>query len=213
MKHMRANKDQGAIGIGTLIIFIALILVAAIAAAVIISTAESLEEKAEAAKNDAERLVRSSPMIMIAEGTVDATTGNIDQVDIYIDLYGSEGVDMRDVVLHVVATPSSGNAISDDLTFNTNTPGQATSAFFGTSVILDPLGQFNPSGTPPTFILGERARLKLTIDLSSSGINVPLPEASSLEIYTHVTTSGHERYDFYRTPSAFPSGGVVTLEE
>jgi flagellin FlaB len=207
MKHMHRKKDIGAIGIGTLIIFIALILVAAIAAAVIIKTAEELEEKAKAAGDDAQKMVRASPMIMIAEGTV--TSGNINQIALYIDLYGSEGVDMRDLVLHIVANPQTGNGVSTDLTFNTATPTTANADNFGTDEILDPLNQYDPTATPPRYILGERARLVLTVSLTQALVN--LPPSSTLEIFSHVTTSGNERYDYFRTPSAYPNGGVVTL--
>ncbi|MDG6223966.1 MAG: hypothetical protein QCI82_00455 [Candidatus Thermoplasmatota archaeon] len=209
MKRMHWKRDTGAIGIGTLIIFIALILVAAIAAAVIIATAEDLEEKAQSAKQDAVKLVRAAPMIMIAEGTVSGS--NVVSIDLYMDLYGSEGVDMRDLVLHILVTPTTGNAVSTDLTFNTASPTQATAQFFATDEVLDPLNQYDPTATPPRYILGERARLVLTVDLSTA--LTALPPASTLEIYTHVTTSGHQRYDFFRTPSAYPTGGIVSLLE
>jgi archaellin len=181
--------------------------VAAIAAAVIIKTAEELEERAEAAGDDAEKMVRSSPMIMIAEGTV--TSGNIDTVYLYIDLYGSEGVDMRNVVLHLVASPSSGNAKSADLTYNTVTPGTADSDNYGTEMIVDPLTQYDPTATPPRYILGDRARLKLTVTLTQS--LATLPPDSTLEIWTHATTTANPRYDYFRTPSAYPNGGIVSL--
>jgi archaellin len=208
MDRINRMNMKAAIGIGTLIIFIALILVAAIAAAVIIKTAEQLEEKAEVAGEDAQDLVRNTPMIILAEGTVNSNS--INSVDLYIDLYGSEGVDMNDVVLHVVAVPLSGNGVSVDLMFNSGAPTTADVDNYGVTEVNDPLNQYDPTATPARFILGERTLLKLTINLNSALVN--LPPNSSLEIWTHVTTSGHIRYDSFSTPSAYPNGGVIPLE-
>jgi flagellin FlaB len=208
MKKPSKKEDAGAIGIGTLIVFIALILVAAIAAAVIIGTAEELEEQAEQVSDDTTQMIRGPVMIVYAEG--DVNNGVIDTVYLYVDLYGSEGIDMRDVVLHVVATPSSGNAVSHDLKFNDGTPNNAGSDNFGTDVVNDPLQLYNPAGTPPTYILGKKAMLKLEIDLSAGSLTTLSPN-SMLEIQTFVAESGHTPYDQYRTPSAYPLGGVVKL--
>ena len=204
----RKKEQEGAIGIGTLIIFIALILVAAIAAAVIIKTAEELEEQGEKVSDDASQLVSSTPQIKIAEGTVSA--GSVNSIDLYIDLYGSDAVDMRNVVLHLLATPNGGTADSVDISFNLGNPTSATTTFFGTVEVIDPNNQYNPTGNPATYLLGERARLKLTVNLALS--LVTLPPDSSLEIWMHTTTSGHQTYDYYETPAEYPSGGVVKME-
>jgi archaellin len=209
MRTPPKKKDaEGAIGIGTLIIFIALILVAAIAAAVIISTAEELEEQGEKVSDDAQKLVSSTPQIKIAEGTV--SSGSVSSVDLYIDLYGSDAVDMRNVVLHILATPNGGTADSVDLTYNVGNPTSATSAFYGTTEVVDPNNQYNPTGNPATYLLGERVRLRLTVNLALSVVS--LPPDSPLEIWVHTTTSGHQTYDYYETPAEYPSGGVVKLE-
>ncbi|MFO8050250.1 MAG: hypothetical protein R6V01_00945 [Thermoplasmatota archaeon] len=211
MKIIREKKKMGAIGIGTLIVFIALILVAAIAAAVIIGTAEDLEERAENAGESAENLVQASPVINIAEGNVDSATGTVDEIYLYIDLYGNEAVDMRDVVIHMIVTPSGGSGQSDDLTLDPNDVTSADDENYACEEIVDPLNSWNPSGSPATFILSERARLKLTIDLDLSV--TALPPASIFEVYMKVTTSGHQTYDYYRTPSSYPDGGIVVLED
>jgi archaellin len=46
------NRDEGSIGIGAMIVFIALILVAAVASTIIIKTAEELQQNAEATSDD-----------------------------------------------------------------------------------------------------------------------------------------------------------------
>jgi flagellin FlaB len=210
MKRKILKKKEGAIGIGTLIVFIALILVAAIAAAVIIGTAEDLEERAESAGEAAKNLVQSTPVIKIAEGDLMTTPTTVSRVYLYIDLYGNGGVKMTDVVLHILATPNGGIATTGDLKFDptASNPGFDT---YTVEEIIDPNGQWDPTGTPASYILGERARLKLTIDLGVSAI--ALGPDSVLEIFMQVTTSGHQTYDYYRTPASYPSGGIVLLED
>ena len=46
------NEDSGSIGIGAMIVFIALILVAAVASTIIIKTAEELQQNAEQTSSD-----------------------------------------------------------------------------------------------------------------------------------------------------------------
>ncbi|MBN1391055.1 MAG: hypothetical protein JXA22_10490 [Candidatus Thermoplasmatota archaeon] len=208
MKGRIPKKEEGAIGIGTLIIFIALILVAAIAAAVIIGTAEDLEEKAESASESAQKLVESSPTIIIAEGDISASN-TISVVNLYINLYGGEGVDMRDVVIHILATPSGGNGVSGDVTLDT--VGSADADSFAVVEIHDPLGSWDPTGTPASYILSRRAQLMIVINLGLAATS--LPPDSTLEFTIDVTTSGHETYDSYRTPASYPAGGVVSLED
>ena len=123
---------------------------------------------------------------------------------------------MQDVVIHAIATPYSGTAVSADIKFNPN--GDHTSAqvsgteyYFGTEEIIDPLNQYDVSSSPESLILGERAQLKLTLDLSL--YLTTLSEDSDLQFLITVTTSGHLKKEYYSTPAAYPPSGIVRLED
>tara|TARA_B100000614_G_scaffold257170_1_gene276964 strand:- start:3021 stop:3599 length:579 start_codon:yes stop_codon:yes gene_type:complete len=77
--HNDSMKDDkiAAIGIGAMIVFIALILVAAVAAAVIIQTAEKLQQNAQTAGDDTADEMSGKIMIntaYVGTGTADAVT-------------------------------------------------------------------------------------------------------------------------------------------
>ncbi|HIF90569.1 MAG TPA: flagellin, partial [Candidatus Poseidoniales archaeon] len=62
---MNENSDDlAAIGIGAMIVFIALILVAAVAAAVIIQTAEKLQQNAQATGDDTQEQMSTKVILL-----------------------------------------------------------------------------------------------------------------------------------------------------
>lgn len=210
MKHMKKKNEIGAIGIGTLIVFIALILVAAIAAAVIIGTAEDLEERSQQAGDDAQTMVQQVPRIVRAEGQVDAS-GDIDEVYIYLDYIGSDGVDMNNIVLHVLSSPNNGLSESADLTMNTGQLTIPTSNLFAVEVVIDPLGNFVPTASPPRYIIGEGTMLKLTVDLSLA--TSALPPDSDLRVEITTSDSGSKTIDVWETPAAYEQAGSIMMLE
>jgi len=71
------NREEGSIGIGAMIVFIALILVAAVASTIIIKTAEELQQNAEATSDDTRKEI--SGKISILQVLVNTSDGtNID---------------------------------------------------------------------------------------------------------------------------------------
>ena len=73
------NRDEGSIGIGAMIVFIALILVAAVASTIIIKTAEELQQNAEATSDDTRKEI--SGKISILQVLVNTSDGtNIDSM-------------------------------------------------------------------------------------------------------------------------------------
>ncbi|WP_292469278.1 archaellin/type IV pilin N-terminal domain-containing protein [Methanolobus sp.] len=106
-KAFNLNKNTRAqVGIGTLIIFIAMVLVAAVAAAVLIQTSGILQQKAQSTGKQSTQEVSSNLMIKNIEG-IRAKTGSnlsatIDLLKLQVALnVGSSPVDVNQVVISI----------------------------------------------------------------------------------------------------------------
>ena len=85
------SREEGSIGIGAMIVFIALILVAAVASTIIIKTAEELQQNAENTSSDtrqqisgkvsvADVYVKTTADTDNADADDDATTGTMEDI-------------------------------------------------------------------------------------------------------------------------------------
>ncbi|MCQ6963372.1 archaellin/type IV pilin N-terminal domain-containing protein [Methanolobus chelungpuianus] len=113
---MKANRTlsmskntRAQVGIGTLIIFIAMVLVAAVAAAVLIQTSGILQQKAQQTGKQSTQEVSSNLMIKNIEGIRAKADGNATALSETIDLLklsvglnvGSAPVDVKQVVISI----------------------------------------------------------------------------------------------------------------
>ena len=103
-EFIHESEERGQVGIGTLIVFIAMVLVAAIAAGVLVNTAGVLQATAEDAGKQSVDKVTNRVEVLNSHGTVGAD-GSIDNVTMTIRLAaGSSSVDMNETTIKYLSS-------------------------------------------------------------------------------------------------------------
>jgi flagellin-like protein len=135
------TDDRGQVGIGTLIIFIALVLVSAVAAGVLIDTSGQLESRASDTGEDAQAQVSNQIDVVSATGVDTDTDDGIDEIELVVKKSpGSDPIDLEDATIQY----QSGSSV-ETLTYAGSTSGTefATTqvAGSGTETVLDDNGE------------------------------------------------------------------------
>jgi len=105
---MFTDTDRGQVGIGTLIVFIAMVLVAAIAAGVLINTAGLLQSQAEATGEESSEQVTDRVQVDSVVGFADGSGDNVEEVHVNIRRgAGSGDIDVDEITIDAFAAGSS----------------------------------------------------------------------------------------------------------
>ena len=120
---MKANQkfhDRAEVGVGTLIVFIAMVLVAAVAAAVLINTTGVLQQRAQSTGKEATQEVSSNLKIVNVYGQV--ASGKINELRVVSQLSaGALPMDLQQLIVHFSDGASTFNYEWTDAYDNTGT--------------------------------------------------------------------------------------------
>jgi flagellin-like protein len=177
------DDERGQVGIGTLIIFIALVLVAAVAAGVLINTSGLLQAQAEDTGADAQAQVGNQIEVVSANGDVDSGNDEVDNVTLVVKKSaGSDPIDLSQATVQYTSDSASAT-----LTFDSNNASTATFAVNDTEGDNDAEPVLENSDKLVVFInadaidsggiaAGEQVELQLVDQSGAStfyGVNVP----------------------------------------
>jgi len=117
------NEDRGQVGIGTLIVFIAMVLVAAIAAGVLINTAGFLQSQAEATGQESTDLVSERIDVTSEVGIVgNSSSGELDSIRVAVTgAAGSDQIDLSETTIQAVGPNGQANLVFTDEAANGST--------------------------------------------------------------------------------------------
>jgi flagellin FlaB len=130
------DDDRGQVGIGTLIVFIAMVLVAAIAAGVLVNTAGFLQATAEDAGQESVDKVTNRVEVLNTHGVVG--DGTIRNINMTVRLAaGSSSVDMNETSIKYLSSQTVQTLTNQSNTDADDTPGVADSNEFGLDEVTD----------------------------------------------------------------------------
>lgn len=188
------DEERAQVGIGTMIVFIATILVAAAAAALLLDTSGKLQERSSQTGSEATKEVASNLIAKSLYGSRDNTTTGLTELTISVSLApGASPVDLNQMVI----TYSDGSSIE-----RMGYGATSNATHFSAEKARDPSGTFS-TGTP---VMTAGSLVDIKIDLANSALSERTDVAIQLipEAGTPVTLA-------FNTPASYGTNLVVAL--
>ena len=220
-RQVLKNKDVGAIGIGAMIVFIAMVLVAGIAASVLVQTANKLEIQAMQTGDQTTAEVATGLHVFDIEGQKSGSY--IDRLTITIKpRAGSQDIDLKETVIELSdGTRKVLLTFNESATWNFNTTVDSDGQVFGTGawnqtneefgiLVLEDADSSCSSASTPVINRGDL--VMLTIRCATCGFNSNNGLASRDDIWGQVMPEdGSPGHFAFRVPASLSADTVYDL--
>ncbi|MGQ0536381.1 MAG: archaellin/type IV pilin N-terminal domain-containing protein [Methanobacteriota archaeon] len=209
---MRANRkvrlagnEKGQVGIGTMIVFIATVLVAAIAASVLIDTSGKLQERSSRTGNQATEQVASNLRVERLIGARDDNSAatKIENLTIWVSLApGASKVDLKQLKVRITdgTTTKDVGWASDNV---------ADADGFSADEARDSDDSMASGTGSKVMTAGDLAKLVLNLD-NAAGLNLPLDVRASVQMKLYPEVGSPVKADF-KTPESFGKDTQIEL--
>jgi len=207
LEKFKRDDDRGQVGIGTLIVFIAMVLVAAIAAGVLINTAGFLQSGAEETGQQSSDQVTNRLDVVSSVGLVPSdTTDNVGEVQITVKKApGAGNIDLSSTTLQFVHSTGS-----TDLTFEESLGGTTSAGTFGVSEVQDDSGGSLGSTPPVLDDPADRATIHLDTSTIISSGDSGMDEGDTATVRLNTQSGGTTELRLV-VPETLSGSSAVTL--
>jgi flagellin FlaA/flagellin FlaB len=199
------DSERGQVGIGTLIVFIAMVLVAAIAAGVLINTAGFLQSQSEQTGQESTSQVSDRLMEVGVSAEVATGDGELENVSVTVTKApGAGDISLTNVTAQWTGPQGTFNLLSNSADSDDTVTGQT----FDTNAFKDASGSF-------PVLTSSDDRFIITFDMQGTGNNNAGdlgPVGESDEVLIEFTTeSGGTTEVRFQTPPSLESDSSISL--